>query len=440
MPADSTTIQEIQTKTAADLQKTNESAMKSVSTGGLNDPEFLKGLQDAIDKDAGKAAVIPVTPPPAAAAKPADPAPKPVVPVAKPSADEIPADLLGEVKPVAKPVASDATAPADADADAERQRQIDEQTKGMTPKAAERFKRIEARAYEADKRAKAIEAELIAERAKKPAAAPVPQVDTAEIERLRKQNEEYDAIIAKHAIQEHPGFKAKYDSAIAKEIAAMVKLVPQEHAEEFSQLASLPDSKKRNERILEIVDGIQDSIHKTKVQNGLERTDSLSNARAEQLANWKEGKVHAEAEQIRQQETEQARQMEIQKVAWVKGMTKLTSPETGLEVFRKSEGSDEWNAGVDNRVISVERLLSGMKSMPPEQIVELAARSVALDDYRRMFIAQRILNQKLSSELEEMRTAAPDTAGNQGGDSSTPDKMSYIEAITRGTQAAGALK
>lgn len=442
MPTESTTVQEVQTQTAKDLQKTTESAMKSVSAGGLNDPEFLKGLQDAIDKDSGKT----VTPPPAKlpvetkAADPAQPPAKPAAQTSKAVVDDIPPELLGEPKPSAK-VTTETAAAVTTDADAERQRQIDEQTKGMTTKAAERFKRIEARAYEADKRAKAAEAELMAERAKKAAPAPAaPPVDNAELERLRKQNEEFDAIIAKHAIQEHPGFKAKYDAAIAKEIAAMAKLIPQEHAEEFSQLASLPESKKRNERIEEITEGIQDNIQKTKIRIGLANTDRLSSERAEQLANWKEGKVHAEAEQIRQQEREQARQQEIQKVAWSKGMAKMTSPESGLEVFRKSEGSDEWNTGVDNRISSVERLISGMSSMQPEQIVELAARSVALDDYRRMFMAQRILVQKLTSELEDLKSASPDASGNQGGEAAVPDKMSYIDAITKATVSAGALK
>lgn len=440
--AESATVSEIQTQTAKDLQKTNESAMKSANSGGLNDPEFLKGLQDAIDRDASKTPAQPQAAP-AATAAPAKPAVAPPAAPTKPAAtqipkvDDIPADLLGEPKPAIPPPTDNAAA---TEADAERQRQIEEQTKGMTPKAAERFKKIEARAYEAEKKARAVEAELAAERARKAAAPAQPQVDMSEIEMLRKQNQELDEIVSKAAIQEHPGFKAKYDAAIAREISTMTKLIPEEHAAEFAILASMPESKKRNERIEEITEGLQDNIQKTKIRIGLAKTDGLAAERAEQLANWKNNKVHAEAEKIRQQEREAALQQEIQKVAWIKVMQKMTSPESGLEVFRKSEGSDEWNAGVDARVESVERVLSSLHSMQPEQVAELAARSVALDDYRRMFIAQRILVQKLSSELEELKSASPNPSDNQGGGGNVPDTLSYIDAITRGTVAAGALK
>lgn len=443
MPEEAAVV-EVPTQVAKEVQATHAAAAKTAPSGVFSSPDFMKGLQDAIDKDAGKTppAAAAATPPPPAApadkvapdAKQGDPAPE-----SDPaSLDDIPAEIMGEAKPPAKPKAAEAQ--TDATADAERQKFIEEQTKGMTPKAAERFKKIEARAAEAEKRAKAIEADLAAERAKQVEAKPENPVFAAEIERLKKQNAELEEILSKQEIQNDPRFKAKYDAAINRELTAISKYLPPEHAEEFSQLLTLPESKRRNDRLEEIVQSAPDEISKAKIRAGWVRADGLAAEKAQELSNWKENMVHVEAEKIRRQERDEAARQESLKVAWTKGLEKVSSPDSGLEVFRKAAGSEEWNQAVDSRINSAAKIISTLSSMQPEQMVEIVARSVAVDDYRRMFIAQRVLAQKLSAELAAIKSAQPNPATNGGSAPPPKSNLSYIDAVTESTRQAGILK
>lgn len=437
------TVHEIQTATATKLKAVTDAAVKAVVTGGFSDPEFEAEMQAAIDKDNNKAAAEPAKPSapakPAAVDKPAD---KPADPATPPKKVDITSDIPGELLGEKKTVQPEPKATDDAAAESERQKSIEEQTKGMTPKAAERFKKIEARAYEAEQKAKKFEVELSAKEEalkKKLAEVEVKPADTSEVDRLRKQVDELDALIIKNAMQEHPGFKAKYDSVIEKEIAAISKLVPAEHAEEVAQLAQLPDSKKRTERFNEIAETME-GLTKTKFLSGIVAVDKVAAARAEELTNWKDRKVHLEADEIRKREVDQAALQNIQKVAWTKGMENVMSPEGGLEVFRKTEGNDDWNAKVDARAEAVQKLLVDINKMPPEKFVELAARSVAVEDYRNLFLAQRMLNQKLTAQIEELSKAGPSTADTSGEDFGVEDKDDFISAVTKRSQKMGILK
>lgn len=423
---------EVTTPMAKELQKTTDAAVKAITGGGFDDPEFAASLQRAIDKDAGKEPEPEkkVEAEPEAKAK-AEPEKKVEIP------DDIPAELLGEKK-----VEKSDTSKEDAvKAEAERQKYLEEQIKGMTPKAAERFKKIESRAHEAEEKAKQIAATLESEKTAfqkqlqdqlaKIAAKTEPP---AEVEAMKKRVAELEEVVSKTAITEDPRFKARYDGAIDAEIETAKKLVPSDKAEEFAEVLAMPVSKKRTQLLKELTEGMDD-FERGGVLLSVRAIDGIASAKNVELAKFKENKVHVDAEQIRQKETEAARIQEIQKVAWTKGMAVVSSAETGLEVFRKAAGNDEWNAQVDQRIANVQRQLSNLE---PEKIVEMAARAVASEDYRQRFLASRILVKKLSSELDELKKAEPE-AGNDGGDApNAPDTDDYVTAsVKAATKAAG---
>ena len=73
--------------------------------------------------------------------------------------------------------------------------------------------------------------------------------------------------------------------ALLREGAQMgfISKFSKENAEELSQLFAIPESKKRNDRITEIVESLS-SIQQTKVLAALERVDGLATEKAAQLA------------------------------------------------------------------------------------------------------------------------------------------------------------
>lgn len=437
MPAETEQVIETPTATARDLKAKTDAAVAAVQGGGFSDPEFEKSLQEAIDKDNG---ISNQTPNPEA-----DPEPSPDVKIAaKPEAKkteikpapgtDLPTALLKKQEPKKEEAAS-----ATAD---ERQKFLDEQTKGMTPKAAARFKMIEGRAYEAEQKAKKLEAERAAEKIEvqkriEEAKAAIPNQSQTEVEALKKQLEEMDAIVKKANIESHPGFKASFDQPIASEIESVKKVVPADIADDLAHLISLPESARRNEKILQLTDKL-DSITQQKIYRSMVEVDRLQAKRSSELANWKENHVHAEAYDIRKQQENAAKMKEIQDVAWAKGIGIVSSPEDGLEVYQKVEGEDEWNAAVEERMVKAKKLLNN-PNIPPEALVEIAARAVATDDYRRMFFAQRSLVQKLSEELEAARSANPNVDGSAASGNET-DNDDFITAVTKGAVKAGGVK
>lgn len=425
------------------IKAETDAALKEVQGGGFDDPAFDAALQAAMDKDAGK---TPEPPPPQqttpdtkvtteATAKAAELAAKQEeLRKLQEAAGDIPDVLLG-VKPPETKTTDEAAA-------VERQKFIDEQTKGMTPKAAERFKKIENRAWEAEQKARKIEqeqqqaaAELKKQIAELSAKAAAPKDD--DTEKLRKELERLQEVVTKNDLLNHPAFKDTYDAPIANEMEEMKKLVAAENAEELSQIAMLPDSKKRKERIKELVDGLDD-LDRIKVLTSIAKVDELNTKKSKELNNWKENRVHLEAKEIEKRQVEQAAMANQQKVAWNNAMAVITSPDKGLEVFRKLDGNDAWNARVDARIAQVQQQLSG--DVPSERIMEMAARSVAAEEYRKMFLAQRILVNKLSEELASLKQAQPDAGDDGGGGGPVEDNRSFVDAAVEGAVRAGALK
>lgn len=436
---------ETPTGITGDIKSQTDAALKEVQGGGFDDPAFDAALQAAMDKDAGK---VPEAPPevppktqqptPEAAAKAAElAAQQEELRRLQEAAGDIPPALLGEKPPETKPV-DDATAAA------ERQKFIDEQTKGMTPKAAERFRKIENRAWEAEQKARKIEqereataaslkkqlAELEARAAEKK---DIPAPDEA----LKKRLEELEELVSKTAISEDPRFKAKYDAPVEANLQKIKELAPADAADELAALAVMPKSKKVEERILELMDGLTD-LQKRRIESVIVKIEETMAEKADRLKRWKEDKVHVEAEEIRKRETQQAELEVKRKVAWSNAMNALTS-DNGLEVFRKLDGNDAWNAKVDARLAQVQQQLAS--ELPPERVVEMAARSLAADEYRKMFLAQRVLVSKLSQELAALKQAQPD-AGEDGGGAAGPvdDNRSFVDAAVEGTVKAGGLK
>lgn len=422
------------------IKAETDSALKEVQGGGFDDPGFDAALQAAMDKDAGK---VSQEPPVTQQTTTTEPAAKAAELAAKQeefrklqeAAGDIPGALLGE-KPKETAKAPDETAAA------ERQKFIDEQTKGMTPKAAERFKKIETRAWEAEQKARKIEqdqaasaAELKKQIAELSAKAAEPKND--DTEKLRKELERLQEVVTKNDLLNHPAFKDTYDVPIANELEEMKKLVTPESGEELAQISFLPDSKKRKERIKELVDGLDD-LDRIKVLTSIAKVDELNSRKAKELKNWKENRVHLEAKELEKQQVEQASRANHQKVAWTNAMAVITSPDKGLEVFRKLDGNDAWNAKVDARIAQVQQQLSG--ELPPERVVEMAARSLAAEEYRKMFLAQRILVTRLSEELASLKQAQPDAGDDGGSGGPVEDNRSFVDAAVEGTVKSGGLK
>lgn len=328
-----------------------------------------------------------------------------------------------------------ATATAAAEVDADREKAIKEQTAGMSPKAADRFRAIEAKAHAAEQkaaRAEKLEKELadVQERLKG-------AIDTTAADALKKQVEEYSELLDKNAITEHPRFKAKFDIPLAKEIATATKLVSKEAGPEVEALLSLPETAQRNRRLNEIA-GELEEVERGKFIKAIDNADRLSTERAGEVANWKVNKTRlAELSEQEKSQAVEHRERSIEK-ALKSVLPRFTDDEKGIELFRKDDGNVEWNKTVEARLENVRKLTAA--DLSKEDTAEMAAWALAGSDYRKLFLTQRVLVQRLQEEIAALKEGGPDLGSGGAGTGDDDEQGSMIDIVTRIAQKAGAVR
>lgn len=443
-----------ETQLAKEMKAKTDAAFKAVQQAppGIDSDAFGEELQAAIDRDLGKTK----EPPPPAPAPTPPPAPAPA-PTAKPdptqkpteSSDPIPAELFGT-----PPKTQTQEPPKPDQTDAERQKFVEEQTKGMSLNASERFKAAYKREEEATKKAKEFErkvAELEAANKKaveelqaKLQAAAAPK----ELEDLKKKVTELDEQLEKRALLDHPKFKAAFDNKIEAWIDVAKKYVGQEKAGEVAALLRLPDSTDRNNKIDELAEGIEASLTKTKFLNLVNEIDKVAADREEKVIQWKENKrlldeqEARERAKIQEQNGHRHRQsVEQLNAVWNDTAQRLTAKESELEWYQKIEGNENWNKEVDNRLRHVRALAE--EDMPPDKMYELSALALAAPMFRRMFLEERSRTMKLASEIEALKGAQPNPGaggGVSGEDGGVSEDDDYITAAERQLVKRGDLR
>lgn len=406
------------TPVQAELTAKGQAAVQDTAFGADFDAE----VDAAIAKDAG---VKPPEPRPEPEAKPAKEV-KQDKPKAEKSVMDIPDVLLKKEKAEAK-----AETP-----DAEREKAIKEQTAGMSPKAADRFRAIEAKAHAAEMKAarvEKLEAELgVAQERLKNA------VDSSQLDALKKQSDELSELLDKNAVAEHPRFKAKYDIPLAKEISTASKLVSKEAGPEVEALLSLPETAQRNRRLNEIA-GELEEVERGKFIKAIDNADRLSSERSGEIANWKINKTRLA--EVTEQDKAQAAQHQKATIdkAIASVIPRFTDEEKGVELFRKADGNDEWNKTVDARIDTVKKLTAA--DLSREDIAEMAAWAVGSQEYRKLFLTQRALLQRLQDEISSLKSGEPDLGDgglHTGGDDD--ESGSAVDVIVRMAKKAGAVQ
>lgn len=389
--------------------------------------KFDKALEDEFDaalaKDQGKE-----PPAPKPAAKPPEQKP----PVAKPDetelVDDLPPELFKPKEP--EPVKTDAEKQAEHDA------MVKEQTKGMSPKAADRFREIAKRAFESEQ--KAIKADALEKELTALKSSTVVKDLEERIAKLSQQNEEWDKLVQKHRLAEHPKFKAHYDAKIEEAIKGVKDLVGKEHEVEIDQLLRLPPSASRLERLNEIADSLP-SIQSSAIGAAVATVDAVARERQQKLEN---AKAELQAEQKANEETfkstEEKRVAELSK-AWEVVQQRLKDPKTGLELFREVDGNEEWNKSVRERFEQARDIFS--KGVNVESLAEITAMAVALPKYRDLFYMQKAMTEKLKAKVAELQGSEPRVRpGAEPKPQEFPTNESWIDSVVREAEKEGFLR
>lgn len=411
------------TATAKDIIEKTTIALADagLTPPGTDEPNLDQEFDAAYRKDQNLEPVVERRPAPQPGTKP---------PVGQKPASSSPLEAPSDIPEAAIKPPEKVPDTTEAAKEAARQKEIAENTKGLSPKAADRFRAIEKRAHEAEQLAAKIPT-LEAELTKLKAA---PTGNKEEIESLQKKIDELDAIVQKNALIEHPKFKEHYDGAIDKEIER-VKAFSGDHADEIAGLLRLPESKQRNERLAEIIAEL-DQIPAAKLVAAVDRVDRLVSEKSTELNNWKENKLRmANLEQQSFQERTQAGVQALGRAVEAT-LLKVSDAANGLELFRQVDGNPAWNSTVQQRIESARRMAAS--DVSPEMIAELSVAAVVAPEYRKLYLSQREFNQKLKEEITRLTGAEPDIKPGDTKPGETGDeKLSFIDSVLKASKEAG---
>lgn len=347
-------------------------------------------------------------PPPEPAKIEADPAkadtkaPKAETPPAK-------TDTKAELK---VPVPDKLLNPDEAKPAPEVEKEIAEATKGMSEKAAERWKKVHERATSAEKQVAELTSALTKVKA--------PQVDTEQLEALKKQNAELDEIVKRTAIEHHPKFKAHYDDGKEQLISTAKDIVGEKLAKDVEKLLRNPSD--------EAFDKLQEEIgsfNAAQVAAIASQIKKLDTERAHELKNSKAAYsevMKRQQEQAQEQQERHVKQLESAAEKAIKGAAQEI-------VFREAEGEDDWNKGVQERLQNIRNIVKD--DLNPTDKAQLAMQAMAGHKYRELFHAQVQVIRALKNELKGMKAAEPAPGSSNGSSGLTPqeDNMDYASRI-----------
>lgn len=335
-----------------------------------------------------------------------------------------------EIKPAKadKPLIPEKLLTPDAKTDAiAPDKEIADFTKGMSQKATDNFKKVYERATVAEKQL----AELRGELEKTKAA---PKVDTAEIEALKKQNQELDQIVKQTALERHPKFKNYYDGGKEELIASAKAIVGEKLAKDVESLLRNPNAPSETfEKLAEEVGQFKASQIAAVAAN----ITRLDIERGKQLDNWKSGYAEMEKHQGELAQEQQSRQLRL----YESSAEKAIRDANGEIVFKEAEGESDWNAEVKSRQDEIRRIVK--EDLDPDDKAQLAMQAVAGVKYRQLFHHQVPLIKKLQSEISELKGAQPNAGGNGGGGSTildgNDDNLSMIDRVVKSAANNGLL-
>lgn len=253
-----------------------------------------------------------------------------------------------------------------------------------------------------------------------------------EMDRLRKERDEFESTLRVTAIERHPKFQEHFTGR-QNQLLDQAEKIGGEQGKRLKSLLSMPDSDYRNQQLESVMEDMPLTA-RTRVGSLLNDMDRLTEERNAEIA--KAGETY-KSMQARQQAERQQRQSQDQEV--FDGVLKRwTDPEKGVPVFQERKDDPEWNTEVQQAKMRAKHIFSGQMDTG-----ELAKASFWAAGAPLLLKQVNHANQEiteLKAKLAKLSAAQPGpvTSGNEGGSQEAgDDKLGYIDAAMKGIMKAG---
>lgn len=244
-------------------------------------------------------------------------------------------------------------------------------------------------------------------------AEPSPEV-TAELERVKKANEEMSRRLQILDVTQHPQFQAYFDNKVNAQKELGKRIVGAEKAPQFEKLLALPDGDYKNSQIEEFVSDLP-ILQQSRIGAVLNALEGIGQEKAAEIAKAGEHK----AQLTKEQEVKSAERVKLRDKLVNEVAASLASEKEGMAIFQKRTDDAEWNRGVDERIALAKKVITG-EGMKPADVIKTAFYGAAVPAILQAYQSDMKEKDEAIGKLEEQVKALTAAQPGKGGSATAP--------------------
>lgn len=338
----------------------------------------------------------------------------------QPSEPEAKASETPPAEPEAKPAATPEAKPAEVKAE--------EPDEDKPPRNAQDWKNARAKAKEREESLRREIEQLKKATAPKPPEPekPSPELELtkAELEKLRKEHEEYSKRIQMLDVTKHPRFEQHFNAKFSQQVDLAKRIVGQEKAAVIEEILKLPDGNYKDEKLNDFMADLSPIVN-SRVGGILNSIEAIDLEKREAIA-----AAQAEREKLQAEQSANSKKAQLAaESTWKAIVSELQDPEKGLAVYQVKEGDTDWNNGILDRVSTAKKLVFDKND--PATVAKAALHAAAfpalLKDYKAYIDKSKAEIEALNKKVAALTAAQPavQTQGKPAGKVAVKSKPSH---------------
>lgn len=238
----------------------------------------------------------------------------------------------------------------------------------------------------------------------------------AQVDRLNAHIEELTEQIRILDVTQHPKWKAYFGEKEKEQTDLATDILGAEKGKRFAEIVAIPDlpgltefkKAQMDEFISELSTFEQSAIGNV--------TTALMLLNRQKQAELKRNSEHV-AKLKENQDSTQKQAGAAREKLFASTIADMSDPKTGLAMFQKKEGNEDWNKQIDGMVATARRLFFGAKDLKAEDIARSAMHAAAFPALLKGWEADLAAKDKEISTLQEQvkKLTAAQPGGARGG-------------------------
>lgn len=254
---------------------------------------------------------------------------------------------------------------------------------------------------------------------------------------MEKKTAEYEELLAKTNIEEHPAFKKQFVEGRAKIVDRAKKLIEEAGGDVVAITTAFNlRGKARFDALREVASEL-DGFQQGRLGKCIDELSELDETADSKRASAKQ--AYQEMQENDRQQSERGRQ---EFTVTARKAFESATKSVGLEVLTKIDGNDWWNKQADEIQENARKFYEGNNSL--DTAAQTALKAHAMPVYRNLYLEERKEVETLNSKVAELqkelkgihsRSSAPLGGKKLGGESAKTARNPFSEAVRTAGEA-----